>query len=156
MTYTAKQVESHIPCLEARDMHAEAGMLHQYATLLRERESAKAAVTDGWPEYVMLRDTGLHDDAGGLGQRIYTTAGSGYKKRKYILEAAAPILASAQVPDGWQVSTRESDGKTWLRLDTPNGASAALSCGSQTIASQVVRYFVDTLLGAAPKPEKEE
>jgi Lar family restriction alleviation protein len=32
----------------------------------------------------MLRDTGLHDDLGGAGQRIYTTAGQGYEKRKYI------------------------------------------------------------------------
>lgn len=49
-----------------------------------------------WPEYLMLRDTGLSDDAGGLGQRIFTTAGAGYVKQKYIradlvaLRAAAP------------------------------------------------------------------
>jgi hypothetical protein len=50
-----------------------------------------------WPEYVMLRDTKLHDDMGGAGQRIYTTAGQGYEKIKYVradlLEAArAPLL----------------------------------------------------------------
>ena len=74
-------------------------VLEAFEDLLGEREAAKAGVTDGWPEYVMLRDTGLYDDAGGLGQRIYTTAGSGYKKRKYILEAVAPMLASIQPPD---------------------------------------------------------
>ena len=37
-----------------------------------------------YPEWVMLRDTMLHDDMGGLGQRIYTSAGSGYTKQKYI------------------------------------------------------------------------
>ena len=37
-----------------------------------------------WPEYLMIRDTALHDDAGGLGQRIYTTAGAGYEKKKYV------------------------------------------------------------------------
>lgn len=44
-----------------------------------------------WPEYVMLRDTKLHDDMGGLGQRIFTTAGAGYEKKKYIrADLAAP------------------------------------------------------------------
>lgn len=37
-----------------------------------------------WPEELMLRDTGIHDDQGGLGQRIFTTAGAGYKKVKYV------------------------------------------------------------------------
>lgn len=37
-----------------------------------------------WPEYLMLRDTGLYDDAGGLGQHIFTTAGAGYVKQKYV------------------------------------------------------------------------
>lgn len=37
-----------------------------------------------WPEYLMLRDTKIHDDSGGLGHRIYTTAGAGFEKRKYI------------------------------------------------------------------------
>lgn len=38
-----------------------------------------------WPPYLMIRDTGLHDDLSGGGQRIYTTAGRGYKKKKYVL-----------------------------------------------------------------------
>lgn len=37
-----------------------------------------------WPETLRLRDTGLHDDMGGLGQRIFTTAGAGYKKVEYV------------------------------------------------------------------------
>ncbi len=37
-----------------------------------------------WPEYLMLRDTGLSDDAGGLGQQIFTTAGAGHVKQKYV------------------------------------------------------------------------
>lgn len=31
---------------------------------------------EDWSEYVILRDTNLYDDIGGLGQRIYTTAGA--------------------------------------------------------------------------------
>jgi hypothetical protein len=37
-----------------------------------------------WPDELMIRDTRLHDDMGGGGQRIYTTAGQGYEKRRYI------------------------------------------------------------------------
>jgi hypothetical protein len=37
-----------------------------------------------WPERVHLRDTKLHDDLGGLGQRIFTTAGQGYEKQEYV------------------------------------------------------------------------
>lgn len=37
-----------------------------------------------WPDRLRIRDTGLHDDLGGLGQRIYTTAGQGYEKRDYV------------------------------------------------------------------------
>lgn len=37
-----------------------------------------------WPDELMIRDTTLHDDLGGLGQRIYTTAGQGYEKRRYV------------------------------------------------------------------------
>ena len=52
-----------------------------------------------YPEWVMLRDTMLHDDMGGLGQRIYTSAGSGYTKQKYIradvVEALRQQLAVA-------------------------------------------------------------
>src|SRR6478735_3555697 len=48
-----------------------------------------------WPEYLMIRDTGLYDDMGGGGQRIYTTAGRGYEKRKYVL--ALPPTPSALV-----------------------------------------------------------
>ena len=37
-----------------------------------------------WPAVLMIRDTKLHDDMGGGGQRIHTTAGRGYKKVRYI------------------------------------------------------------------------
>lgn len=37
-----------------------------------------------WPDRLRIRDTKLHDDRGGLGQPIYTTAGQGYEKREYV------------------------------------------------------------------------
>lgn len=37
-----------------------------------------------WPNRLELRDTKLHDDLGGSGQRIYTTAGQGYTKVMYV------------------------------------------------------------------------
>ena len=35
------------------------------------------------PKTIMVRDTNLQDDLGGMGQRIYTTAGAGYTKSSY-------------------------------------------------------------------------
>lgn len=48
-----------------------------------------------WPERLKLRDTELHDDLGGAGQRIFTTAGQGYEKKIYI---------SAEATIAWAVS----------------------------------------------------
>ena len=41
-------------------------------------------VIDNFPEKLRLRDTELYDDQGGLGQRIFTTAGAGYVKQEYV------------------------------------------------------------------------
>ncbi len=37
-----------------------------------------------WPLRLNIRDTQLHDDLGGGGQRIYTTAGRGYRTVEYV------------------------------------------------------------------------
>lgn len=37
-----------------------------------------------FPDRLRIRDTRLHDDMGGAGQRIYTTAGQGYTKVEYV------------------------------------------------------------------------
>jgi len=42
------------------------------------------ALDTQWPDTLMIRDTKIHDDLGGLGQRIYTTTGAGYNKVEYI------------------------------------------------------------------------
>ena len=47
-----------------------------------------------WPTKLRIRDTKLHDDMGGSGQRIYTTAGRGYKTVEYV----RADLASLQAP----------------------------------------------------------
>jgi hypothetical protein len=48
-----------------------------------------------WPDRLMIRDTKLHDDLGGLGQRIYTTAGAGYVKHEYVrTELVAELLTA--------------------------------------------------------------
>jgi hypothetical protein len=36
-----------------------------------------------WPPTLKIRDTKINDDLGGLGQNIYTTAGSGYERKEY-------------------------------------------------------------------------
>lgn len=58
-------------------------MLHAYADRLEAEEKVQMGQTlrdeDGheWPAFLNIRDTKLHDDMGGLGQHIYTTAGCG-------------------------------------------------------------------------------
>lgn len=67
-----------------------------------------ADVRDGWPEYLMVRDTGLADDMGGLGQRVFTTAGAGYVKQKYVRADLAECRTLADVQPGGRV--RLGDG----------------------------------------------
>lgn len=48
-----------------------------------------------FPESIRVRDTGLHDDLGGAGQRIFTTAGQGYEKQTYIRDDIAKCTIEA-------------------------------------------------------------
>ena len=67
-------------------------------------------ITQDFPERLKLRDTGLHDDMGGAGQRIYTTAGNGYNKQEYI---------RADIVDSMQQRIEEYDGLfdlQWSRI----------------------------------------
>ena len=48
-----------------------------------------------FPMSLSLRDTGLYDDIGGLGQRIYTSSGQGYEKVRYVRADTADMLAAA-------------------------------------------------------------
>ena len=80
-----------------------ADMLHAYADRLESDEKVQVGQTlrdEGgheWPAFLNIRDTKLHDDMGGLGQHIYTTAGCGYKTMKYIRQDAFhPAPADAE------------------------------------------------------------
>lgn len=67
-------------------------------TLAEDRPRRSAA--NIFPDYLMIRDTQLNDDAGGLGQRIYTTAGAGYAKVKYIrADLVEGVDAPTQIPN---------------------------------------------------------
>lgn len=68
-----------------------------------------------FPERLKLRATGLHDDRGGLGQAIFTTAGQGYARQEYV---------RADVVDA--IATREAALAMWIenvatdrQLDAP-------------------------------------
>lgn len=55
----------------------------------------------GWPEKLSIRDTGLYDDMGGPGQRIFTTAGRGYEMHDYYSAEYVAAL-SAALRDLWE------------------------------------------------------
>lgn len=77
---------------------------------------------DVWPDRLMIRDTRLHDDIGGAGQRIYTTAGQGYEKREYVRADVPTNLDGVRVNnprmicfhEGCQWETSQTE-KKWLR-----------------------------------------
>lgn len=63
------------------------------------------------------------------------------------------------VPAGWKMSVSESDGRTWLNLRTPYGASVDLSVRThhgdgktKTIGAQVLEYFRDAIAAPVSPP----
>lgn len=62
-----------------------------------QKASPKEVVsTDvSWPDKLRIRNTGIHDDTGGLGQPIFTTAGQGYEKVPYVREDLFSLLVEA-------------------------------------------------------------
>jgi chromosome segregation ATPase len=67
-----------------------------------------------YPEWVMLRDTMLHDDMGGLGQRIYTSSGSGYTKQKYIRADVVEALHQQLAIKDDALRDAKATVETWL------------------------------------------
>lgn len=71
-----------------------------------------------WPDELMLRDTGIHDDLGGGGQRIYTTAGNGYPKVCYVRAAHLRALDAShrQLLEALEALVLADDAKQYNHL----------------------------------------
>ncbi|HWV44960.1 MAG TPA: hypothetical protein VN039_02860 [Nitrospira sp.] len=161
--YTAEQVRNVARLLDGESR----SMLNEYAALLRERESAKAAVTDEMVEcacdgFMRVRGIGMH-----LAWQSMTeeTRISYRNAMRPALETVAPMLASARVPDGWRLGDVDvaQGGDMWTAgIDVPvdrrysgDGIHAsAIECHAATKQlAEALRAQV--MLAAAPKPEKE-
>lgn len=120
--------------------------LRDYAALLRERESAKAAVTD---EIFEAFDAAQTKAMGEYEMQQYHAGKESHLVNaldfatRAALEAVAPMLASARVPDGWQLVPVEPSVEM---------IDAGL-CGCMDNDVTVCVY--KSMLAAAPKPEKE-
>lgn len=111
--------------------------------LLRERESAKARVTDEMVEYA---------------SRIYTDASPlAVEAMRAVLEAVAPMLASARVPDGWQlVPIDPTDEMIEKGTDQHECAQGDPWYTDLPLSENDCNAIYKAMLAAAPKPEKEE
>lgn len=107
-----------------------------------------------WPTYLMLRDTKLHDDIGGGGQRIFTTAGAGYKKVKYVRYDLATPFSNA-IPEEW-MRDREQVENLATHLESiawrPNEAGD-VQCYDQAAAmsADVMRKVVLPMIAATQR-----
>lgn len=75
------------------------------------------------------------------------------------LRAALSALSLPVQPVAWRVNVDESDGRTYLWLTRPDGASAAVSCrtrtdNGETIASQLVKDFARSYTTPPVPPTK--
>jgi hypothetical protein len=109
-----------------------------------------------WPDYVMLRDTGLHDDQGGLGQRIYTTAGAGYVKEKYV--RAARSEPAAEMPEDPDETVIEAIREAWRNTRTHgvSGMTIDAQWRAEYTREFAVYRAIRAALTASPKPGTQE
>lgn len=70
---------------------------------------------DEYPESLMVRDTHLVDELGGLGQRIYTTAGVGYPKQRYV--RADLIDKAKREALRWALGIAKAEGVGFLEIE---------------------------------------
>lgn len=92
-----------------------------------------------WPATLRLRDTGLHDDMGGLGQRIFTTAGAGYKKVEYVrsdLVRDAMMKAEAALADIGDADREPGDDLAWCARRAAQALPAIRAALAMTANSQ--------------------
>ena len=137
--YTPEQVERYAG-YAAKSSQVVAAMLRDFATLLRERKSAKAGVTDEMVERAITAWFDVQVDVSELDD-----AGTNTRMRA-ALEAVAPMLASARVPDGWQlvpVEPTDDMVRVVYPLHWYEGPGRRL------------KIAYKQMLAVAPKPEKE-
>lgn len=142
--YTAEQVVTKASQLatdeEYPDKHA-ADMLRDYAALLREREAAKAGVTAAMVDLAIdVIAEHLTGFGGDLRQGVQSA-----------LEAVAPMLASARVPDDeWLKLAQELEVYKAV-APSPIGP---LHAAGMALAYQNVAKTIRAMLAAAPKREE--
>ena len=71
-------------------------------------------VDETFPDRLRIRDTRLYDDMGGAGQRIYTTAGQGYRKVDYVRADLYDAQAS-EIAELKADLLDASDAHLWIR-----------------------------------------
>lgn len=96
-----------------------------------------------WPDRLMIRDTKLHDDIGGAGQRIYTTAGQGYEKRLYLRADAVTLGDSVPVRSARNICFHESC--QWETAQTEAKRLRARITELETAISSVRRNIENSL-----------
>ena len=84
-----------------------------------------------WPDRLRIRDTGLHDDLGGPGQRIYTTAGRGYERQEYVRADLFDALTAERDALRAALERIRDDGAGWQR-DTAQDALGKLTSPDKT------------------------
>lgn len=151
--YTAEQIDACILCYKSGDLnYCRQGiidLLSSYATLLRERESAKTEVSKAIVETsckaaAMEWEGMVFPDAYSIEE-----ADNLRKTMRAALEAVAPMLAGTRVPDGWRQDVALAASMlTW-------GAEEGLTESQERdVRTHQAKLF--SMLAAAPKTETEE
>lgn len=100
-----------------------------------------------WPDRLWLRDTHLHDDMGGAGQRIYTTAGQGYEKCEYVrVDLVATPGATLTGEDSVRQSAESSRPRELLYRGTVSAPGMQASVARGRLSSERCCRSVDELL----------
>ena len=117
-------------------------MLRDYATHLRERESAKAGVTDEMRDVAI--DTYKRTDNPVYPQNVEVNVNA----LESALEALAPMLANARVPDDAEAVCACLGDDAAAMLDANPEDERALTMWRAA-------HIIEAMLADAPKPEKE-
>lgn len=133
--YTAEFVEAEVEVAMTQGKHGTAAMFREFAALLRERESAKAAVTD---EMVAVA----------CGAYLNAPPGHMPDEMRAALEAVAPMLASARVPDGWSIGETKVTGAQEIGVWLCDGKSLQVIHPGDSMAANLPFYLIKAMLAA--------